>query len=193
MVARAWWVKKTYSAARGDWTSSGVPSCLPYPSVTQVNARELRELEKRCIQEEAPTCVARCPIHVDVRAFLKKAASGLWEEARQVLAVTMPFPGIVGRICDHPCQQACRRAEAGDAIAIADLERATVERAGQSVPPTSLPIKELRVAVIGSGLSSLTAALDISPEKATGPPSWRRRTSWAASCELFRSASCPVT
>jgi NADPH-dependent glutamate synthase beta subunit-like oxidoreductase len=129
--------------------------------VAQVDARELRELENKCIQEEAPTCVARCPIHVDVRAFLKKAAAGLWEEARQALAVTMPLPGIVGRICDHPCQQACRRAEAGGAIAIADLERATVERAGRARPPTSLPARNHRVAVIGSGLSGLTAALDL--------------------------------
>ena len=41
----------------------------------------LAHLENRCIQEEAPPCTARCPIHVDVRTFLKQVAAGAWDES----------------------------------------------------------------------------------------------------------------
>ena len=126
-----------------------------------MNQRELRGLEKKCIQEEPPTCMARCPIHVDIRTFLKKVAQGAWIEAHQVLARTMPFPGVLGRICDHPCQLVCRRAEKGDPIAISDLERAIVQRVGITEDQPALPKKNQRVAVMGGGLSSFTAALDL--------------------------------
>jgi NADPH-dependent glutamate synthase beta subunit-like oxidoreductase len=126
-----------------------------------MNQIELQDLEKRCIQEEAPTCMACCPIHVDVRTFLKKVAHGASIEAHRVLARTMPFPGVLGRICDHPCQLVCRRAEVGDPIAIADLERAIVQRVGMTEDQPALPEKNQRVAVMGGGLSSLTAALDL--------------------------------
>ena len=133
----------------------------PHHRVDTMNQRELRDLEKKCIQEEAPTCEACCPIHVDVRTFLKKVAHGAWIEAYQVLARTMPFPGILGRICDHPCQLLCRRAEVGDPIAIADLERAIIQRVGMTEDQPTLPKKGQRVAVMGGGLSNLTAALDL--------------------------------
>lgn len=122
---------------------------------------DLKDLEKRCIQEEAPFCTARCPIHVDVRAFLKEAASGAWDEALRVLAATMPLPGIVARICDHPCQLVCKRAEAGGAIEVAEIER-TAARKGRLVKRRApLPRKRWRVAVVGSSLSSLAAAGDL--------------------------------
>jgi NADPH-dependent glutamate synthase beta subunit-like oxidoreductase len=123
-----------------------------------MDQKELRELERRCIQEEAPACTARCPIHVDIRTFIKNAASGLWDEALQVLAERMPLPGIVGRICDHPCEAVCIRTET---INISGLERVTVERGRIRRRQTPLPEKAYRVAVSGSGLSSLTAAWDL--------------------------------
>jgi Fe-S oxidoreductase len=126
-----------------------------------MNKRELGDLEKGCIQEEPPTCMARCPIHVDVRAFLKEVAQGAWIEAHQVLARAMPFPGVLGRICDHPCQLVCRRAEKGDPIAISDLERAIVQRVGITKGQPALPKKNQKVAIMGGGLSSFTTTLDL--------------------------------
>ena len=126
-----------------------------------MDQKKLRELESKCVQEEAPQCVAACPIHVDVRAFLARAAKGAWDEAIQVLAASMPLAGIVGRICDHPCQLECKRAEAGDAIAIADLERAALKRGRKRKKPSLAPAKDQRVAVVGEGLSGLVAAWDL--------------------------------
>ena len=121
----------------------------------------LRMLEHRCIQEEAPECTAACPIHVDGRAFVGHVAEGEWPEAWKVLRKAMPFPGILGRICDAPCRRRCKRGEAGDPIQIGDLERACVATPPPAGRIQPLPRKGKIVAVIGSGLSGLTAAWDL--------------------------------
>jgi Fe-S oxidoreductase len=126
-----------------------------------MDQQELRALEQRCIQEEAPECTAACPIHVDGRAFVGHVAKGEWPEAWKVLRKTMPFPGILGRICDAPCRQHCKRREAGDPIQVGDLERACVATPPPPARVQPLPRKGKTVAVIGSGLSGLTAAWDL--------------------------------
>ena len=126
-----------------------------------MDQEELRALEQRCIQEEAPECTAACPIHVDGRAFVGHVAKGEWPEAWKVLRKTMPFPGILGRICEAPCRRHCKRREAGDPIQIGDLERACVATPPPPARVQPLPRKGKTIAVIGSGLSGLTAAWDL--------------------------------
>ena len=122
---------------------------------------QLRALEYRCIQEEQPFCTAACPIHVDVRAFMAALAGNNLREARRVLDRTMPFPGIVGRLCDEPCRAACKRGEIGDPLAIASLERYCVSNSEAVLKLPKLPDKGGKVAVLGAGLSGMTAALDL--------------------------------
>jgi glutamate synthase (NADPH) small chain len=126
-----------------------------------MDKNELQEWEHKCIQEEPPRCTSGCPIHVDARLFVKQAGLGKWEDALKTLAKTMPFPKILGRICDHPCESVCKRGEAGDPIAIGNLERICVETARDKVKGVMLGRKSMKVAVIGSGLSSLTASWDL--------------------------------
>ena len=122
---------------------------------------ELQEWEYKCIQDEPPLCTSGCPIHVDARLFVQQAGQGKWEDALKTLAKTMPFPKILGRICDHPCESVCKRGEIEQPIAIGSLERVCVETAREKVKAVMLGRKSLRIAVIGSGLSSLTAAWDL--------------------------------
>ncbi len=126
-----------------------------------MDQKELRALEQRCIQEEPPECTAACPIHVDGRAFAGHVAKGEWVEAWKILRKTMPFAGILGRICNAPCRQRCKRREAGDPIQIGDLERACVATPPPAIRVQPLPRRGQTVAVIGSGLSGLTAAWDL--------------------------------
>jgi NADPH-dependent glutamate synthase beta subunit-like oxidoreductase len=124
--------------------------------------RELRQLEEMCIQEHAPACTAACPIHVDVRAVLADASRGDFEAALKTLKKRQPFPGIIGRICDQPCQAVCKRAEVGETISVAALERACADLGASTadkIPRT--PRRSQRVAVLGGGLSGLTAAYDL--------------------------------
>ncbi len=121
----------------------------------------LRDLEAHCIQEEQPFCTAACPIHVDVRAFMAALTRGDIREARRILDRTMPFPDIIGRVCDQPCRPFCKRREIGDTLAINDLERYCVSHTQPVLKLPKLPEKGGRVAVIGAGLSGMTAALDL--------------------------------
>ncbi|MEW6439555.1 MAG: pyridine nucleotide-disulfide oxidoreductase/dicluster-binding protein [bacterium] len=123
--------------------------------------KELRELEKRCIQEEPPFCTAACPLHVDVRLFVRQIREGKWDAACATLKKTMPFAGILGRICDHPCQLECKRREVGDPIAIGALERACVQLTGRGGKVRCLPGNGRAVAVVGSGMSGIAAAWDL--------------------------------
>jgi len=131
-----------------------------------MDQKELRDLEAQCIQECAPPCTAACPIHVDVRTVSADIGRGDFTAALKTLKKTLPFPGIIGRICDQPCQVGCKRNEAGEAIAIADLERACAEL-GESTAEKLCPSprRKQRVAVGGGGLSGLTAAFDLAKKR----------------------------
>jgi Fe-S oxidoreductase len=122
---------------------------------------QLRDLEARCIQEELPFCTAACPIHVDVRAFMTALAKGDVRSARRVLDRTMPFPEIIGRLCDQPCRPFCKRSEIGDPLAIGRLEQFCVTNSQTALTLPKLPVKGGKVVVIGAGLSGMTAALDL--------------------------------
>jgi glutamate synthase (NADPH) small chain len=122
---------------------------------------KLRELEEQCIQEHAPECSAVCPVHVDARGICAEIAKGDLAAGLKILRKTVPFPGIIGRICDQPCRGACRRKETGEAIAIGALERACADWVEVREKVPVLPRRSKRAAVVGSGLSSLTVAYDL--------------------------------
>ena len=122
---------------------------------------ELIAWEDKCIQEEPPECTSACPLHVDARLFLKGIKGGDWDAAFKVLCKTMPFPGILGRICDHPCEARCKRNAVGGPIAIGALERFCVEKHAGKRRVQPLPRKNHRIAVLGCGLAGVTSALDL--------------------------------
>lgn len=122
---------------------------------------ELIAWENKCIQEEPPECTSACPLHVDARLFLKELQKGGWDAAFKVLSKTMPFPGILGRICDHPCEERCKRGSIGGPIAIGALERLCVEKHAGKRRIQPLPRKSQKIAVLGGGLAGVTAALDL--------------------------------
>lgn len=127
-----------------------------------MDQNELRELENRCIQEQAPACTAACPVHVDVRGLAANLAKGDFSAAFKLYRKAVPFPGIIGRICDQPCQKACLRKDLGGSIEIAALERASLEFGSQDIEPIKLlPRKSKTAAIIGAGISGLTAAYDL--------------------------------
>lgn len=123
----------------------------------------LRELEDQCIQECPPPCAALCPVHVDVRGLTSALASGDVQAANKLLRRAVPFPEIIALTCDQPCQTKCYRESLGGVIQVAALELACIRYAAETpAKPALLPKKNARVAVIGSGLSGLTAAFELS-------------------------------
>ncbi|MBS7528438.1 4Fe-4S dicluster domain-containing protein [Fusibacter paucivorans] len=124
-----------------------------------MNQQELRARESLCTQEHPPKCAARCPVHVDVRTMISSIQKGDIAAAMKVYQKAIAFPNIVSHLCDAPCQSACVRTDIDEGIHIQQLEKymaqAMVDKArGKSLKP---PSKGKSVAVIGSGLSGLTA------------------------------------
>ncbi|TYO94598.1 pyridine nucleotide-disulfide oxidoreductase/dicluster-binding protein [Desulfallas thermosapovorans] len=127
-----------------------------------MDQKRIVEFEQKCTQELPPACVTACPVHMDARGFVAEVKAGNFDRAWQIYRKSVNFAGIVGRICDHPCQAACKRQEAGEAIAIGALESAC---ARMNLAPGGKVIqaakKDKRVAVVGAGLSGLGAAFDL--------------------------------
>lgn len=81
--------------------------------------------------------------------------------ARKILEKTLPLPGVLANICDHPCEAACKRGEVGDTLAIGALERSAIRLGRPGPKPLTLPSTGKRAAVVGSYLSSLVCAWDL--------------------------------
>ncbi|HBW35938.1 MAG: amine oxidase [Peptococcaceae bacterium BRH_c23] len=122
---------------------------------------ELRRLESKCTQENPPACTAGCPIHVDARKLMLAMQSQDWKSAAGILQQKQPFPGIISRICDHPCEDVCKRKDAGASVSISNLERFCLENHPPKIKVGPVTPKSQTVAVAGSGLRGLTAAYDL--------------------------------
>lgn len=124
-----------------------------------MDSAELLNKQDLCIVDEPAPCSAICPIHVDVISFVEELKKGNFKKAYKILNKKMPFTRIISKICDHPCEKECLREELGGAIQISKLEAAAAE-SGYTPPKKGLPIprKNSKMAVIGGGISGLTAA-----------------------------------
>ncbi len=128
-----------------------------------MDTQQFHEMEAKCTRENLPRCAAACPIHVDARGIMAAVRKGDFSKGYALFARTAPFPGIISRVCDHPCQEACKRVEAGGGLAINALERACRDfNAKPLIKNNLIPNKDKKVAVVGAGISGLTVALNLS-------------------------------
>jgi Fe-S oxidoreductase len=132
-----------------------------YLQEEHMDKRLFDECEK-CIRDEPAACTARCPIHVDVASLSRELEKGDFKKAYKILEKRMPFAGIIGLICDHPCENACVRERLDRAVGISELERAAVQYGGTPFKKGFYATKNSgKVAVIGGGLSGLTVAAEL--------------------------------
>ncbi|HME46137.1 MAG TPA: FAD-dependent oxidoreductase [Syntrophorhabdales bacterium] len=117
------------------------------------------------IDREIPPCVNRCPVNLNARDYVGLIAQGKYLEALDVIRDRLPFPGVIGRICNHPCEDVCIRGEKVDQpVAICALKRfvADYEVGKRAIPvPEAGADKGKRVAIIGGGPSGMACALDL--------------------------------
>ena len=126
-----------------------------------MDQKELREWEGKCIQEEPPGCRAGCPLNVDARAFVLAMGRDDFDAARAVLEKSMPLAAVTARLCEAPCEGFCLRKDLGGPIAVGRLERLCVDLTQARGKIMRLPARPKKVAVFGSGPSSLTVAFDL--------------------------------
>ena len=103
-------------------------------------------------------CQVGCPAHVNIPGYVACIAAGRYADAVSVIRQTNPFPAVCGLICEHPCENYCRRNVVDDAINIRGLKRYAVEKAGDVPAPSCAPKNGKSVGVIGGGPAGLTAA-----------------------------------
>ncbi|MBP7403213.1 MAG: FAD-dependent oxidoreductase, partial [Clostridia bacterium] len=106
-------------------------------------------------------CENACPAGVNVPGYLALIAAGRPLDAYSLIRQENPFPAICGRVCTHPCEARCRRAQLDEPLAICDLKRYAADEAlksGQPVKDVVFPHRGKSVAVIGAGPSGLTCA-----------------------------------
>jgi NADPH-dependent glutamate synthase beta subunit-like oxidoreductase len=114
--------------------------------------------------EGLPPCVGNCPANVDARGQSYFLADDKPAEAYELVRDRNIMPGVLGRICHHPCENACKRNYYDEPIAIRPLHRVAFERYAEhrEARVRKLPItRDERVAIIGSGPSGLAAAYDL--------------------------------
>ncbi len=107
-----------------------------------------------------PQCTETCPAGIDVPGYLRFIADGKPAEACKLIIEKAPFPGILGRVCTHPCETACKRGEVGESISICAAKRYAADKAGDLTEwmSAAAPDTGHKVAVIGAGPAGLTAA-----------------------------------
>ena len=107
-------------------------------------------------------CQVACPIGTDAPSYIAHIWDGEIEKAFEAITATNPFSSICGRVCDAPCEPACRRVDSDGAIAIRNLKRYVMDKLGTS---HQLPVKEVTrsetIAIVGGGPAGLTAAHDL--------------------------------
>jgi len=111
-------------------------------------------------------CHAACPVGTEAFKYVSALAVGDHELAYAVARKPNPFPFICGRVCAHPCEEACRRGDIDQPISIRALKRTATDshdlRQGGHAPGLEqLPKREEAVAVIGSGPAGLACAHDL--------------------------------
>jgi len=127
-----------------------------------------------------PPCRDACPAHVNVQGYIALIAAGEYRKAYDLIRERHPLPSVCGRICHHPCENACNRCELDEPVAINYLKRFVADHTVLAQGPeqeageedtsvtdekASIPVKASkngkRVAVVGAGPAGLTAAADL--------------------------------
>ena len=112
-------------------------------------------------------CQWACPAHTPVPAYIRHIANGEYSEAYLLNRASNVFPGVLGRVCDRPCEPACRRTRVEEkAVAICRLKRVAADHRGDikdRLPKKPKKTNGKRIALIGAGPASFTVANDLAP------------------------------
>jgi len=111
-------------------------------------------------------CQYACPAHTPVPEYIRLIAAGRYDDAYMINWESNVFPGVLGRVCDRPCEPACRRGRVEEEpVAICRLKRVAADNK-QDISgrlPSIKPKNGKKVALVGAGPASLTVARGLAP------------------------------
>ncbi len=108
-------------------------------------------------------CMDACPDHVDIPAYIEGVRDLQFMESLKATKQTMPLAHTCGRVCPHPCEDACRRANLDEAISIMELKRIGADYESDYnqdfvYPTEQKPLNGKKVAIVGAGPAGLAGA-----------------------------------
>ena len=130
------------------------------PRVIESRKTNLELLLSKHIGDCVAPCKRACPGTTDCQGYVGLIANGEFAEALKLIKEQLPLPGAIGRVCPHPCEDACRRGEVDQPIAIAWLKRfaADFDMTHEMFMPEIKPATGKSIGIIGGGPGGLTAA-----------------------------------
>jgi heterodisulfide reductase subunit A-like polyferredoxin len=136
-----------FNAGLADWKAAYrlYPQAIP-------SAFAIKKLDR------AP-CTLTCPAEINVQGYVQLIKMGKYEQAVKLIMERLPLPGVLGRVCPHPCEDKCRRKELDEAVAICSLKRFAADQVDLSAfTPPPVEARPEKVAIIGSGPAGLACA-----------------------------------
>ena len=138
------------AAGPGGALAAHVPGRLSLPGRAVIDKRR------------QPLCQVNCPLGVNVQGYLALVRAGRYAQASALIRKDNVLPAVCGRVCTHPCENACRRGEVDNAVAIRDIKRFVADEIPESPRPAhGTPRRPERIAVIGSGPAGIAAAAEL--------------------------------
>ncbi|MDP2647185.1 MAG: FAD-dependent oxidoreductase [Desulfobacterales bacterium] len=143
-----------------DLAQSGCKFCTACVEVCPTGALTDKAVRAGKKEEDLVACKTACPVHIDIPEYLRLIVQGKNDEAHAVIREKVPLPGVLGRVCIHPCEDACRRGQVNGPVGICALKRYAADGQSGSWKNRSGVKADTgeKVAVVGSGPSGLTAA-----------------------------------
>ncbi|HUY23497.1 MAG TPA: NAD(P)-binding protein [Acidimicrobiales bacterium] len=117
-------------------------------------------VERPVYVDRIPPCNDVCPAGENIQQWLYHAEAGDYEQAWRAIVKDNPMPAVMGRVCYHPCETACNRAQVDEAVGINAVERFLGDEAvarGWKLRADAAPSGK-RVLVVGAGPAGLSAA-----------------------------------
>lgn len=111
-----------------------------------------------CLTTQPVPCVSLCPANVDVPGYIALVREGRYNDAISLIRKDNPFPTTCAFICEHPCENRCRRNTIDSAINIRALKRMAADYSKDVKVPNKAKPTSKKVAIIGGGPAGLSAA-----------------------------------
>ncbi len=130
------------------------------PGSSLANRTGTWRTERPVYVDRLPPCNSACPAGENIQGWLAHAESGDYEAAWRVLTQDNPLPAVMGRVCYHPCETSCNRAQLDSAVGINSVERFLGDEALKRGWVFDKPAQKTgkRVLIVGAGPSGLSAA-----------------------------------
>jgi formate dehydrogenase major subunit len=147
--------------------SDGMAIRTQTEAVVSARKNRLAALLKEHYGDCVAPCSLACPAGIDIQGFIALIARGAYSEAAGLIREALPLPAVIGRVCPHPCEDACRRSLVDQPIAICSLKRFAGDAdllGGQHPAPAGAAKTGLKVAIVGSGPAGLSAAYYLARE-----------------------------